>query len=71
MMEESSAIYASIGDTENQADMIEWRLWNAYNEELIAKRARRRFEIGFKLSIGALMAIVFAFDAWLVWMIFF
>lgn len=33
------------------------------------KRVIHRFEIGFVWAVGALLAVIFGFNAWLIWLI--
>ena len=47
--------------------MTEKELWAAHD----ARQAASRFEAGFKWAYSVLLALVFGFDAWLIWLIWF
>ena len=55
---ESNATHVSI---------VERNLWAEYE----ARQKMSGFERGFQIACGVLLALVFGFNAWLVWLIFF
>lgn len=55
----SSLNYAIIGESNST---LEQELWDQYE----ARRGRR-----FKIACSLLLAVIFGFDAWLVWLIWF